>query len=64
MLAFLTNTVPSVKNVAFFTQIMKKYATVEIPTKKKIICYTESINMSIWDDEAYSFTDFTNITSS
>ena len=43
---------------------MKKYAMVEIPTKKKIISDTESINMWIWDNEAYRFTDFSNITSS
>ena len=46
MLAFLTNTVPFFKNLLFSTQIMKKYASVEISTKKKIICDTESIN--IW----------------
>ena len=49
---------------AFLTQIMKKYAMVEISTKKKITCDTESINVWIWDDEAYRFTDFSNITSS
>ena len=42
---------------------MKKYDTVDISTKKKIICDTESINMWIWADEAYRFTDFSNITS-
>ena len=35
------------KNFAFLTQIMKKYAIVEISTEKKIICDTESINMWI-----------------
>ena len=35
----------SFKKFAFLTQITKKYATVEIFTKKKIICDTESINM-------------------
>ena len=42
---------------------MKKYAIVEISTKKKIICDTGSINMQIWANEAYRFTDFSNITS-
>ena len=51
------------KNFAILTQIMTKYAMVEISTKKKIICHTESINMWIWADEAYSFIDFWNITS-
>ena len=37
---------------------------VQIYTQKKIICDTESINMWIWVDEAYHFTDFSNITSS
>ena len=36
---------------------MKKYATVELSTKKKV-CDTESINMWIWNDEPYRFTDF------
>ena len=40
---------------------MKKYAIVEISTKKKIICDTESINMWISADEAYRFTNFSNI---
>ena len=35
---------------------------VEIPTKKKIICDAESISVWIWADEAYFFTDFSNIT--
>ena len=35
------------KNFAFLTQIMKKYAIVEISTEKKIIGDTESINMWI-----------------
>ena len=48
----------------FLTQIMKKYAIVEISTKKKIIYDTELINLSIWADEAYRFTGFSNITSS
>ena len=43
---------------------MKKYAILEISTKKKIICDTESINMWIWADEGYRFTYFSNITSS
>ena len=42
---------------------MRKYAIVEISTKKKIICDTELINMWIWADKAYRFTDFSNITS-
>ena len=42
---------------------MKKYAVVEILTKKKIICDTESINMWLWADEAYRFTHFSKITS-
>ena len=36
---------------------MKKYARVEISTEKKIICDTGSINMQIWDNEPYRFTD-------
>ena len=40
---------------------MKKYVVAE--NKKKIICDTESINMRIWADEAYHFTDFSNISS-
>ena len=35
------------KNFAFLTRIMKKFAIVEISTKKEIICDTESINMWI-----------------
>ena len=50
MLAFLTNTVPffsySSKIVIFYTDY-EKYALVEISTKKKIICDTESINIGI-----------------
>ena len=42
---------------------MKKYAIVEISTKNKIIYDTESIKMWIWADEAYRFTDISNITS-
>ena len=42
---------------------MKNYAIVEISTKKKIICETGSIYMRIWANEAYHFTDFSNITS-
>ena len=42
---------------------MKRYAIYEIPTKKKIICDTGSINMCIWADEVYCFTDFSSITS-
>ena len=41
---------------------MKKYAIVEISTKNKIICDTESINMWIKADKADSFTDFSNVT--
>ena len=40
---------------------MKKYAIAE--AKKKIICDTGSINMRIWANKAYRFTDFSNITS-
>ena len=61
MLAFLTNTVPFfsyLSKFCFLTQIMKKYAIVEISTKKKIICDTESRNMWISADEANCFTDF------
>ena len=43
---------------------MKEYAIVEISTKKKIICDTGSINMQIWANEAYRFTNFSKITSS
>ena len=43
---------------------MKKYAIAEKYTKKKIICDTESINMWILADEAYCFSDFSNIMSS
>ena len=60
MLAFLTNTVPFsaiFKKFSLLTQIMNKYAIVQISTKKKIICDTESINMWIEADEAYCFTD-------
>ena len=68
MLAFLTNTSPifplCFKNFGFFDTDYEKYAIVEISTKKKIICDTESINMWISADEAYHFTDFSNITSS
>ena len=42
---------------------MKNYAIVEIYTKKKIICDTESINMRIQANEAYRFINFSNITS-
>ena len=42
---------------------MEKYAIVEIPTKKKMICDTESINMWLEVDEAYHFASFSNITS-
>ena len=48
---------------AFLTNIMKKYAIVELSIQKKIICDTGSINMRIWANEAYRFTDFSNITS-
>ena len=61
MLAFLTNVVPSFKNVAFLT--MKNYAIVEISTKKKIVHDTGSMNMRIWVNEAYRSTNFSNITS-
>ena len=37
---------------------MKTYAIVEISSKKKIICDTGSLNMLIWANEAYRFTDF------
>ena len=43
---------------------MKKYAVVEISTKKKVICDTESINMWIWANEAYCVADFSSIISS
>ena len=42
---------------------MKHYATDEISTKNKIIWDTGSINTRIRAKEAYSFTDFLNITS-
>ena len=42
---------------------MKNYAIVEISAKTKIICDTGSINMRIGANEAYRFTDFSNITS-
>ena len=35
------------KNFAFVRQILKKYAIVEICTKKGIICDTKSVNMWI-----------------
>ena len=53
----------SFKSFAFSTQFMKKYAIVEISTKKKILCDTGSINMRIWANKPYRFTDFSNITS-
>ena len=37
---------------------MKKYAILEISTKQKKICDTESINMWILADVANCFTDF------
>ena len=37
----------SLKNFAFLTYFMKKYAIVDISTKKKIICDIGSINMRI-----------------
>ena len=37
---------------------MKKYATVDISTKTKIVCDTESINMWILADKVYRLTDF------
>ena len=40
---------------------MKKYAIVEICTKKEIICDTKSIIMWISGDEADHFADFLNI---
>ena len=43
---------------------MKKYAIAEIFTKRKTICDTELINMRICADEAYPFTNCSNITSS
>ena len=42
---------------------MINYAIVEISTIKKIICDTGSINMWILANEAYRFTDVSNITS-
>ena len=53
----------SFKNFAFLTHFMKTYAIVEISTKKKIICDTGLINMQIQANEAYHFTEFSNITS-
>ena len=67
MLAFFEKYGPifelSLKNLDFLTHIMKNYAIVEISTKKKIICDTGSINMRIWVNAAYRFTDFSNIMS-
>ena len=65
MVAFLTNTVPFLSYLSkflLFDTDYENYATVEISTKKKIICDTEPINMWILADEAYRFTDFSNIT--
>ena len=42
---------------------MKKYATVEISTKNIIIWGTGSINTRNQANDAYRFTDFSNITS-
>ena len=42
---------------------MKKYAIVEMSTKKRT-CDTESINMWIHANKAYCFADFSNVTSS
>ena len=52
------------KKFCCFDTDYETYAIVEISTKKKIICDTESINMWIWAGEAYRLTDFVNITSS
>ena len=52
------------QNFGFFDTDYENFAIVEISTKKKIICGTESINMWIGDDEAYHFSDFSTITSS
>ena len=51
------------KKFCFFGTDYEKYAIAEIFTKKKIICDTELINMWIWADEAYPFTNCSNITS-
>ena len=67
MLVFFDKCCPifeaSFKNFTFLTHFMKNYAIVEISTKKKIVCDFGSINMRIRADEAYRFTDFSNITS-
>ena len=53
----------SFKNFAFLTYFMKRYATVEISAKNKIVWDTGSINTWIRATEDYRFTDFLNITS-
>ena len=66
MLAFLTNAVhfwAIFQKLFFFDTLHEKYAIVEISTKKKIIWDAGPINMRIWANEAYRFTDFSNITS-
>ena len=52
------------KKFCFLDTEYEKYAIVEVSTKKKIICDTESINMWLSADEVFRFTDFSNITSS
>ena len=65
--SFWTNTVPFsryLSKILLFDTDYENYAIVEISTKKRIICGTESINMWIWADEIYRFSDFSTITSS
>ena len=52
------------KKFCFFDTDYENYAIVEMSTKRKIICGTESINMWISVDDAYRFSDFLTITSS
>ena len=65
MLAFLTNVLflRYLSKILLLNTFFKKYAIVDISTKKKIICDTGSINMRISANKAYCFTDFSNITS-
>ena len=68
MLAFMTNKIPFFKLsfiffCFFFTRIRKKCAISEVPTKNRIICDTDSINMWILADEACRFINFSNIMS-
>ena len=66
MLAFVANIVPflsHISKISLLTHFTKNYPKDEISTKKKIICDTGSINMRIRANEAYRFTDFSNITS-